>query len=391
MPRAPTTPRASNHSMTAFQHFYAEWCKERKLLGHSCARRFAGQEWKQMSPDEKAVYRPPPHKSPVSSDATVAPGEDSIDNAANSDPTPIEQEEEHPLFSESGLAVGLAALDESPAVGPSEVPALGPSSVTDLFPFNLLSPVVQGAPVSGPSSNQLSTSIPTPPIPTSQFLNGTDFSLLTDSAYNHLAAGTPSPGLASLEANWRDLFDDLTPYTTTATIQGSAPPTPVPTTPVTGHTGMGFHAPWYTPGLYTPDVPAGLGDNQFVFNDTHTVGPEQLLWDTFEGTDPLPRLSLAPPSPILPAPAPEVVGQFHDIAGYPVHSFPRDDIIRVSEYDQPRPQPQPQAAPPPVFDQNIPFGALQQTFNALNANNFGQEGERLRVGLVGVQLWFAPS
>ena len=415
----PRTPRAPHRRITAYQRFYTQWCKERKEYALPCSLRAAGKIWKKMTEEEKAMYRVQLREASEQPRITGPfydpfEEEDLINNVVSLNSSPIKQEEQllvSPFLGDFWPVPGPSTLDELPISGPStsvfdqsistgpspvihelpldssptdEVPATEPCSSMDQSSFTAFLSAIEESPAAGSSSIPLSAPIPTYPLPACRFLDGTDFSLLDESAYAYLPP-TPTPTFASSEGNWWDLFGEVPP---TAIPTESDPPTSVPITPATGHSSLALPAPQYTPGLHTQDLPSGLEGGQFAFNGMEAAVPEQPTWNTHDDTGNFQQLSLAPFAPIPPAPVPTflpppmVPGQFGQMAGFSDNSCSWDNTARVLGNDQL------QVTLPPIHNQNIPFAAVQQSFDAINAN-FGQGGKPLR--LAGVSLWFAPS
>ncbi|KAF9651993.1 hypothetical protein BDM02DRAFT_3183990 [Thelephora ganbajun] len=383
-----TTAKTSDHLGAAWPRFYAEWCKGRKERGLPCYRKLAGNEWKKLSPDEKAMYRVRRRETPKLPYVTGPSyeDEDSV-SVVSLDATPVTRKEQlpaSPLFSEFGPFDGPSALDQAPSTGPSsaviELALPGPSctnkvsipepfSTTDQPSVNILSFVVEEPPVPGPSLIPPSTFIPLHPLPETHFLDDLGFSLLDESAYNH------TPSFGSPEINW---WRSSSGVALAETNELALPPS-VPPTPTTGYSNQGSFTPGYTPGLLTQNLPAELDDNLFVFNDAESAVSGQPLWNVHQDAEYVPQQSLAFPTPA-------VVGQSGQQVGFPSDPYQWNEIARVLESDQP------QVTPPPVYDQNATLSFLQQTLNSVNVDNFGQGSSKpLRMELVGVQFWLAPS
>jgi len=418
MPRAQNTSDSPRHPV-AYRNWYFDWCKERKLQGLSCSRKFASSAWRKMSEDEKARYRAQPHETPESPHITgpfhyLDEDEDLINNVVSLNPSPVKEEEQlplSPLFSEFEHGGGPSIFDEFYAPGPSvldqgpsteprrvvlelpfsgpssanEFPLAGPSFNTDQFSFAAPSPSVDEPFVDSPPAVSHSTPIPShPPLPANDVVNEPDFSLLDEAAYTYQASLPPAHELTFPEYN----FWDETSYDPIPTeIHQLDLPTPVPTTPMTGYNAL--QTPWYTPGLHSQPLPTGLDDTQFLFDNVEVpvVPEQQQTWsNNYESSECFPQLSMEPPTPAPPlAPVPEIGGQFDQMAGfqgdpYQWNGAPNAQMFENNQFQIP---------PAPVFDQNLPLAAVQQVFNAVNINNLGQEGKRL--GLVGVQLWFTPT
>ena len=336
-------------------------------------------------------------------------GGDLVNNVASLNATPVTQEEEHShsLFSEFEPAVGPSAFDNSPVAGLSvfdqalstrpspvvlELPLPGPSTTNEVEPFF----TTPSSAIADRSSTLLPAPIPSRPFPEACFLDGTDISILDESAYNH-SAFLPDDKFNLPEGNWWELFDSNASATVPSETSQSGPTTPVPTTPFTGFTG--YSAPaiassGYTPGLFTQDLPTRLDENQFAFNDVEGVGQGQLMWNnTYQDFGCMDQQSLAPPAPVLPAAppafAPVVAGQVDQMSGFPNDQYlPWTDMTQVLENERLRSAP---LFVPDQSAQGVPHVAVQQALDAVNANNFGRDGKLARVGLVGVQLWFLPE
>jgi len=388
MPRAANPSRTSNN---IWNRFYTEWCKGRKECGLPCSRKLASEEWKKMSQDEKAKYSLRSGKTPEQAEVPGLSDEVLANTGLNA--TPIQHEEQlpaSPVFSEVGSVTNpstfgeppitvLSVLDQPPSAGlssvvhelalpglpaTSEFPDLGPFFTANQSSFAADFSPVEEAFVPGPPPTPLSAPIPSHPLTGDHFLNDASFSYLDEFTYEYSDL-TPDPAFISPEFNLWEIFGEVPSSSTVSTeiSESSGPPTPVPVTPATGYHPLEFLTTGCTPQLHALDIPAELDNYQFGFNGVEAEVPGQQMWNGQQG--------LAPPAP---ATAP---GQFDQTAGFPGFPHLWND--------------QPQAGPSRAFDQDVTHAAVQQAFNAVNVNNFGLDGKPLRVGLVGVQLWFAPA
>lgn len=384
-----------------------------KELGLPRSAELASELWKIFSPSEKDKYGARHRKALKSPHVPELPDhlhedEGLVNNAVSLDPTPVMQVEQlpaSPLFSESGSsaseeppAAGPSVLVQPPSAGPSpvvlelplpgpssakEAPVLGPSSSTDQPSFAAFSAVASASDI------PLSAPIPTRPLP-ENFLDN----LLDETAYNYLASSHPTSAFdfPELGDSWSDLFSEVPPIAVTTGINESYLPTPVPTTPTTGHHSLGLVTPGYTPRSHIQDLPTALDNNQFGFNGVETVVSGQMMWNTLQDFGfgdqqptalPDPAFSFPAPVPV-PAPAlapfpPPVAGQSNQMTGFPGDW---NDIARVLGSDQPQP------APAPVPQQSVPL--VQQVIDAVNANGLGANNMPfLVVPLGGMQLWLA--
>ena len=427
MPRAANTSDSPKHRV-AYRDWYVDWCKERKPHGLPCNRKLAGKAWRKISEDDRAGCRAQPHETPESLHVTEPiyysdEDEDFVNDVVSLNPSPVKEVEQlplSPLFSDVGPdvgpsifnefhAAGPSVLDQCPSTGPRgvalELPFQGPSSVNELpltgpsfnagqFSFVTPSPSVNGPPIDSPPEISPSTPVPSHSLPTNNVVNQPDFSLLDEVAYTYQASLPPTHELTFPEYN----FWDEAPYDPIPTgVHQLDLPTPVPTTPVTGYNAL--QTPWYTPGLRTHDLPTGLDDTRFPYNNAEAPAvPEQQqqTWNNnYESSECFPQLSVEPPTnaPVLApdlAPAPEIGGQFDQTAGFQGDPYQWNGVANVQMFENDQLQNnQLQIPPAPVFNQNLPLAAVQQVFNSVNVNGLGQEGKRL--GLVGVQLWFVPT
>lgn len=398
MARSPTTSSVSGSSLDAWNRYYIAWCKDRKEFGLPCCRKEASREWKRLSPDEKAMYYVRRRDTPKPAHVTGPldspyDDEDIVNNVVSLIATPVAEKEElplSPLFSESGSFVGPSFLDEF-LPGPDQVSSTSPSHFVLELPFPGPSTTNEVEPSSTTGQPYFTAPVLSLPLPESLFQDGTDISILDESAYNY-SVFPPDTAFTSPEENWWDLnFSDLPSAMIPAETSGSSLVTPVPITPTTGYTAPGLATSGYTPGLFTQDLPAEFGDNQYAFNGAEGAVPEQPMWNTYQDFGHIGQQPLAPPTPVLPtfAPPPVATGQFDQTNGFQDYQhLPWNNSTQVPGNDGLQP---PQFFVPNQCAQNVPHTPIQQTFNVVNTCNCGQGGKPVRIGTVGVQLWFAPT
>lgn len=362
------------------------------------------------------LYRTERHKTSKLADVAgsfdnLYESEDLVNNAVSSNAMPVTQGEQapvSPLFSDIGYVVGPSALGDSPVVqelplpghSPAKVPVLEFSSTMDQPSFTTLSAV--GESPAGPSSTPLSASISTCPLIENNFMDGTDFQFFDPPAFNHLdLLSTTSSTLP--EVSWSDFFSGELSATAPTEI-GSGLHTPVPTTPSTGYPAPALATPGYTPGLLARELPVELGDNQFVFNSTETVAPEQPMWSACRCLECAGQQALVPSTPVIPttapapapaiapvpSPVPAVPEQFVQSVGFPNDPHSWNETPQAFESDQPQAAGPLDPLVPGQIIQNDRLTAIQQVLNAVNMNNIGRDGKPGQVGLAGAQiLWLS--
>ena len=423
MPRIPSTPNAPSRHANSYARFYAEWSKERKFYRLSCSRKDAGIAWRKLTPDEKAQYDVQARESSELSDVdrTIVDSdsymdeEDLINNVFSLDSSPVKQQEQlpgSPLFSESWptlspspfgefLTAGPSTLNQTPSISPSPVlqesilgsaPALRRSSTLERAVYDTFISAIEASPVPGSSSIPPSTPIDqTHPLPPIQFPS--DEELLDESGYMY----PQSPTFSTLGLDWmnHELFGEAPSTEVSAGVNESSPPTPVPATPTTGYRTLGFPTPGYTPlPFHAQELPSGLDNGQFQFNGVGGMAPEQSVWDAYTYPVNTPQFLPAPPAPIpsvsfpIPAPTPAPVATeqiIHTIGRFPAgDTYQLDGNTRVFDCSEPQ-------AGPSSIDQALPLAAIQQTFDSVNTNRFGQDGKPVKFDLVGVNLLFTAS
>ena len=426
MPRASrTTTRRARPvpiSLAAWACFYYKWCKEEKKKNPKAdiSRQQGSIEWGKLTESKKEEYRARvrgssefPHATQGSSDELYEE-EDTIDN----DATQVMQEDQlldSPPPDEYRSAYDHSAVDAYFPAGPSvldRAPPTGPSPVAQEFPLPSSSPTnepriiarastVERALYHGfgiiPAARPFSVSSPPPtPIePTHPRLPvpfPSDADLLDESGYVY----PPTPMLDSQRDNvWEELFGAGPSTALLTDTHESGPPTTIPTTPTTGYKSLAFPTPGYTPRLFAQGLPSG-SDNDLLgfFGGEEDEASEQPMWNSYQDFEHIRQPTLALSAPALPVPSPElalspvpapapapvhmpvpmVPGQFDPTAGF------------QSNLEQPW-----ECATRELFDQSTSLAAIQQTYEAVNANSLGEGGKPIALKMVGVQLWFAPE
>jgi len=388
MIRTTNTSSTSHSSINSWNRFYSTWCEGRRELGLPCSRKLASKELDRLT----ALYRTERRKTPKLADAAGSfdrsyGGDDLIDNVVSSNATPItqgEQDPASPLFTEVGSVVGSFVLDSPPVVQELTLPGYSPTNEVPVLelPYTAYQPSF-----TTPSAFEES---PAGPLPTP--------SSAATSAYspseNHFLGDTDFQSFDEPAFNYSDFFFG-TPSATASTETSSDLHTPVSTAPATGYPTPGLVTPGS--GLLAQELPAGLDDDQFVFNSAEAATPEQPMWSTCPCPQCVGQQSLVPSSPVLPtaaptpvpSPVPAVQGQLVQSVEFSNDLYSGNETAQALEADQPQ-----AALPlnPLVSDQsvqNVRLDTIQRVLNAVNTSNIGQGGKPGQVGLSGVHIWFS--
>lgn len=288
-----------------------------------------------------------------------------------------------------GLAtVGGPALDQTPPAGPSSaVHALpSPVQVNNALGVEYLPTIGQPsstAPsffIDGLTTPGLSSVSPSAPtqlqaLPDTYFFSDEDLGL-GEAAYDCLDS-LQRQTADSRVTDWFDLC-----YQVMTNEPG--PPTSLPTTSTSMHTGSGLMSPGFT---LAQDTPVDLAGNPFL---NHAPGPEFLEppeWDIHQGPEIIPQPTFAYPAAtvlpnpaLAPAPVPTVMEQPNNGA-----EISWDDISRIFEGDEAR-----IPTLPPAYAQNTALDVTQQVINAVNVDQPKLDGTtgQGRVRSVRVEVWF---
>jgi hypothetical protein len=404
---------------------------------------------------------PIPESSCATSPADSLYADEDLGNAVVSlSPAPVKQEEQpstSPLFYDFGSVASSPALSEYSASSPSTLdegtiatpalgyfPSTGPSDkapflgyyptneayipgsspTVDQSSFSPFFPAIEESPLAGPSSTTWTASaFSNLALPSNDVREGFDPSRLNEFA-PLLSLPSPASNPASRGFDWGlSLFSE--PLSNTPiTISESGPSTPVPSTPITPapiYSAPVYSAPipptpipstpvlptpaaeytnfgGYNPGMYTQDLPVGLGNDLFAFNGVEAAVPAQQIWNPYQnfggipqpffGLPALPTPALAPaPAPTLaPAPAPApvptpfpvVAEQPNQRTGILDHPHLWNHISQTFESDRIQ-------ATSPLLQQNFSPPTLEQTLATIHLNNAGRGGQQ---PVKSVRVWF---
>ena len=96
LPTLDNMPRAANTSNTpkhAYGNWFSHWCEVRKPKGLLCTRKLAGEAWRKMSEDEKAIYCVQESLHVTGPFCYLDEDEDLINNVVSSNASPVQGEE----------------------------------------------------------------------------------------------------------------------------------------------------------------------------------------------------------------------------------------------------------------------------------------------------------
>ena len=348
-------------------------------------------------------------------------------------PAPSEYSASTPSTLDEG-SIATPALGYFPSTGPSDkAPFLGyyptneayipgPSPTVDRSSFSPFFPAIEEPPLAGPSSTTWTASaFSNLALPSNDIRDGFDPSRLNEFA-PLLSLPSPAPNSASQGIDWGLSLFSEPPSNTPITISESGPSTPAPPTPISSapipstpiYSAPIYSTPipsapvlptpapeytnfgGYNPGVYTQDLPVGLGNDQFAFNGVEAAVPAQQVWNPYQnfgdipqpffGLPALPTPALAPapapalaPAPIpVPAPAPVVAEQPNQRTGNLGHPHLWNHISQTFESDRIQ-------AKSPLLQQNFSLPTLEQTLAAIQLNNATRGGQQ---PVKSVKLWF---